>query len=813
MAGRGPIIVDSKRYMESDVRRFLWLTPVLIVLILFYVFRTFRGIVLPLCVSGLAVLWTFGLFAATGGQVSLPITMLPTLVSVICLSDTIHILAHYYEHAAESPSRRDALVRTMSFMVRTCFLTTLTTAVGIGSLGLTGMRSLEVFALWSAIGIVISFILSIIVMPATLAMLPRPTDKTHVRLRESLSSRAMRGAVAITRTRPVVLALVVLGCVAIGAGLFRIELDTRFSSNIPQTAPSWQASQLLKEKLSGTSVLHVVLEGGEYAFEEPTALRSVDELQRFLTAQAEINYATSVADLIAETHQQFAGGDTSGLPDDGRVITDYFVYLSQTELLDRMANADRSRVVLFAAMNEMGTSAQIELLKRIDAWGAEHLPSGLTLHTTGTAKLFATTSHRLVTGQVRSLSFTFLALTLILMIALRSPRLGLISMIPNTIPVLLTLGAMGYLGIPLGTSTIMISCVAIGIAVDDTIHFLSRYLHEARISDDPYRVDHPEHRPRHPVHDHGVRRRLRRLRVLQLRADPALRSAHRVRHDRGADRRYADPPGAATPRRSAVDGVSLALVKLGGSIATDADATEHGLVAVGRLVRLARELSSWDGGLIVVHGTGAIGKPAAIREGFEDSGRLPSSRTDVALRIKEDLAALTGRVVRALASGGIDAVPVDVTGTLDSESRRDVTDLDVLRRSLDSGQRPVLRGDMVRETRGGHRVLSSDEIMSRLAAALKPAVAAFVTDVDGVLDDRGRVIDTLHGDRLADVLAGESDERDVSGGMSGKIEHALRTARHAGRCVIVNGAIEGRVADLLSGATPVHTRVIAVAEG
>lgn len=486
-AGRGPIIADSMRYMRSDLRRFLWLTPVLIVALLFYLFRSARGVIVPLTVSALAVLWTFGLFLATGNQVSLPITMLPTLIAVICLSDTIHIMSHYLETIARHGERRAALLETMDHMIGACLLTSLSTAVGIGSLILSGMLSLQQFAIWASIGILIAYLLSVGLVPAILALLPPPSQRVQGLVESSLIARAMQATVRLVfGHRALGLALTAIG-IALTCGIGLIQVDTRFSSNIPASAPSGQASELLKSKLSGTSMVQIVIDGAPYTFEEPEHLRAVKQVEDLLLAQPEINHVTSVVDLIEETHRQFdpTAGGSQAIPDDGRELTDYFVYLSQTDLLDRLANADRSRVVLYAAMNELGTAAQLDLLHRVDDFARRELPATLTLHSTGTAKLFATTSHKLVNGQVRSLAFTSLALALMLIIALRSIRLGLLSMIPNAIPVVLTLGAMGYLGIPLGTSTIMISCIAIGIAVDDTIHFLSRYLRESATSSDP----------------------------------------------------------------------------------------------------------------------------------------------------------------------------------------------------------------------------------------------------------------------------------------------------------------------------------------
>lgn len=498
LAGRGPIIVDSQRYVESDFKRFLWLTPVLIILLLVYLLRSLTGVLIPLGITGLSVFWTFGLFLAAGNQISLVITMMPTLIAVIGLSDTIHIIAHYYEQTAEGSDRRSALLRTTEHMVGTCFLTSLTTAIGIGSLALSGLRSIQMFALWSAIGIGVAYLLAVTAVPALLAIVPPPTGRNRLRFANSLTS-ALMVRIADSKHVRAMAACVLIGSAIMSLGIFRLVVDTRFSANLPDNAPANTASKLLQEKLSGTNFLNVVLEGPEYAFEEPAALQCAAKLQQFLVAQPEINHAFSAVDLIRELHtptttdDDTSGADDSnanaslGVPNDaGAIATDFF-RLRQTAMLNRLIDEDARTLCIYARLNDTGTSQQIKLLERIEAFGAQHVPSDLTLRTTGSAKLFAVTSHELVTGQTRSLLFSFLGLAVVMIVALRSFRLTLLSMIPNTLPVLVTLGFMGFMGIPLGTATVMISCIAIGIAVDDTVHFIARYRRELGRNPDPVR--------------------------------------------------------------------------------------------------------------------------------------------------------------------------------------------------------------------------------------------------------------------------------------------------------------------------------------
>lgn len=252
------------------------------------------------------------------------------------------------------------------------------------------------------------------------------------------------------------------------------------------------------------------------------------------------------------------------------------------------------------------------------------------------------------------------------------------------------------------------------------------------------------------------------------------------------------------------------LAKLGGSITTCPDA--DGRVHEPRLRALARALAPHaEAGLILVHGTGHVGKPAAVRYGFERTGRVEAARASIALRIKNDLAELNTRVVRILLDAGLPAVSMRAedhlpVGEPDADPRPER-----LAAALEAGLVPVLHGDMVRATAGAWRVLSSDEILERVAERLRPRFAAFLTDVDGVLgvDDEGReaLLPDLDDAALARVARRGSDDRDVSGGMRAKVAAARRTAAFSGSCHILDGTDPARLAALLRGESPPGTRI------
>lgn len=257
-------------------------------------------------------------------------------------------------------------------------------------------------------------------------------------------------------------------------------------------------------------------------------------------------------------------------------------------------------------------------------------------------------------------------------------------------------------------------------------------------------------------------------------------------------------------------------MKIGGSIATDPGATDrvHGsrIRALAAVVVDAIDAGRVGPGVVIVHGTGHVGKPAAIQHGFHRTGRLEAARRNIALAIKNDLADLNTRVTAHLLAAGLPAVAIHAEDALPVEAGRTPTAPHRLIDAIDAGLVPVLYGDMVQAQHGAWRVLSSDEIIVHLADLLRPRITAFLSDVDGVLAidrETGREVlltelTPKDDDRVAKRA---SDERDVSGGMSAKIETARRAAGCSGTCHILSGTHPERLRDLVGGLDTTSTRI------
>ncbi|HDH96479.1 MAG TPA: RND family transporter, partial [Proteobacteria bacterium] len=487
--------VEALKTMKRDMKEFAWLTPIIVIITLFFAFRNLRGVVVPHAILFTSVVWTLGVFMWRGNAISMITTMLPTLIGVICLSDVIHIITRYYEESYKSRDKKQVLENTLAHMIEPCFLTSSTTAVGFGSLATSRLLQVKLFGYYSALGIMISYILAITLTPVILSFLPLPRAGLRKRYQTGALTKVLNSVEDfVERDRFVVFTITAICVIAAIVGITRIRVETRISEFLPQNSPSVVGLRFLCEKFAGVSSLEMTLSGPPEIFKEPEALKAVSKLQDFLESLPEVDKVYSFANFVKKFNQAMHEGKEEfyTIPDSRDLIAQYLLLFSMTgreDLLGAFINYDYSWTRISARIKSMGSKGHLELLRKVEAWADKNLPKTvngkkLEFRTTGIVKLYAVITTALINSQLKSLGLALVFITILMIIHMRSLKIGLVSMIPNVIPIIITLGFMGWLDIALNVATVMISCIALGIAVDDTIHYLARYKHEVRSDED-----------------------------------------------------------------------------------------------------------------------------------------------------------------------------------------------------------------------------------------------------------------------------------------------------------------------------------------
>jgi predicted RND superfamily exporter protein len=454
--------------------------PILLctVLAIFAMFRSWRRTLLTLGAVLVSVVWTIGLYDLFGFNFNVLSSMIVPLVIVLAIADDVHIIQHYQEERRRGTAEQ-AFKKTVSHLMAPLFAASGTTALGMASLATSQVVAVREFGLGSAIGVMVDFAISIILMPTMLGWLkPEP----RLAPQEAWFLRPME-AVARLSTRHARMILVVASAIAVVAtlGLLRLRVDTNHINFFSPRHPLGESAAVIDTKLSGIYTFQILLEGPPDSLAQPDALRRMDRLEQELRPLPFVRKVTGVVDYVKRVHLQLAG--VAAVPEDAPAVAQELFVFSLADAgraeLEHVASSDMSRAQITVKLASMSSDLVFEQVG-IAQQKADEIFAGsdVTPTVTGSGKLFAILDHYLVVSQISSFATAFVTVFAVIFLVFRSWRFGALAIVPNLFPVLAIFGVMGWLDITLNVATVMLASVALGIVDDDTIHFISRYRRE-----------------------------------------------------------------------------------------------------------------------------------------------------------------------------------------------------------------------------------------------------------------------------------------------------------------------------------------------
>ena len=486
------LVAVMNDYCLQDLEIFLPIGILLNILILSFVYRSAAGVLVTLGATSLSVMWTMGLMGLFHLPITVGTTMLPVLIMVISVSDAVHLITQYYEGIGHGQKKDKALETAIVKVGTPCFLTSITTGMGFSSLLLSDLRPVRDFGLFAAIGIFFAFVIFIFLVPVALSYLKTPSLQATNRLKTGRASRTMNRISRMTWNHPY--KILVTGAVIMGLGIYgitKIRVDTKFYDYFYESDPFTQSIRFIDRNLTGIEPLRILLNTGrEGGIKDPAFLRKVDDLEAFLRTYPEVSRVTAMPDLLRRMHRLMNedNPEYERLPASREVIAEYIFLLSLAggdELMELLANYDLSTAQVVAMLRLVGTSRQEAIVRDLEVYLEKNFQQPISCQTTGAAALNATIANHLVRSQIKTFAVAFVLIFCAMTLLFRSIRIGLLSIVPNIIPLTLTAGLMGFSGISLNVVTVMVASVAIGIAVDDTIHILAQYRLEFGENPDP----------------------------------------------------------------------------------------------------------------------------------------------------------------------------------------------------------------------------------------------------------------------------------------------------------------------------------------
>jgi predicted RND superfamily exporter protein len=471
----------------------IWTPPlitIIIAIVLAISFRTLIGIIAPLLTVGAGVILTLGTISALGYSLSMISVLVPPLLMILGLSYAVHVTSEYHQLRHKPDPDNVIIQQTLKHMTLPVLLTGLTTIAGFIALMANPISAVQEFGIFSAIGVVYITILSITFTPALLKLLDRNRG-TGTTSENSIPVKGFDRFVDrialfdLKHRRGIFVAFGLLFLLSL-AGMTKIHVSTESITNFSPDSDVRRGFDIVNNKLGGANHFYIVIEGTHTdTFKEPRNLEILKELQDWLEQQPEVGGTLSIADYLMLINQAFNDNDPAfyAIPENKRLITQ-LLFLSSSDELDSIVDNRYRTANLVVRSRVINSDHMSDLLDRIKS-RLEPFPEHLTPVITGNPVLISETLTDIIVGQSKSVALALLFVYAILAVMFMSPRIGAIALLPNIIPVAVYFGSLGFFGISLNPSTSLIAPMVLGIAIDDTIHYFSRFNREVhRHADD-----------------------------------------------------------------------------------------------------------------------------------------------------------------------------------------------------------------------------------------------------------------------------------------------------------------------------------------
>ena len=478
--------VFGARFLKGDLLKFLPLSALIVMIVLAWTFRTPRGVLIPMSTVGLGVVWTAGLMATTDTAINLGTVILPPLLMAIGVAYAIHMMSRYYQEIEEEPGRSvdEIITSTMEHVRLPVFVAAATTLAGFLTFTLMPIRAIREFGIFSSFGLTATLIGSFAILPAVLKLLPREQPRPRTQQRETLLMRMLRGCgwIAVHR-RNTALTIGFLLCVLSLWGATKVRVETDFLGFFDPRGSIRMENQEISSHLAGTQAISVIVDGGSpQSVTRLEILEGIRDLQAHINTRPGVDKTISIVDFLEQLRHAL-DPEADPFPASQAEIEQLLILVSPSDLRS-MLNQDASRANLLVRTTLSGSEEVRDFVENVRAFGAERFPRGVLVRPTGTVVLLNRSADALAAGQITGLWQVFVVLLILMCLMFLSIRVGLLSLIPNVVPIIILFGIMGWTGIDLNISTALIAAMAIGIAIDDTIHYLGTFSGELRKTGD-----------------------------------------------------------------------------------------------------------------------------------------------------------------------------------------------------------------------------------------------------------------------------------------------------------------------------------------
>ena len=473
----------SQSFAEAAKRDLSTLTPLMfliIAVVLIVATRSISGTVASMVVVTLSAATAMGAAGWFGVPLSPPASGAPTIILTVAVADCVHLLISALVSRGQGMDKKQAIIESLKINAQPVFLTSVTTAIGLFSLNLSDAPPYRDLGTISGMGALFAWFLSMTLFPALLTLLPMKASSAVDK--QSAAMRVIANWV-IERRKPLLITMMGLAIFST-ALLPRLTFNDRFVEYFDETMDFRVASDWAADNLTGIYILNYSLPGQDAgSIADPDYLANIDAFATWLRAQPEIKHVASFSDVIKRINKSMNGDrpDFYKLPDNRELAAQYLLLYEMSlpyglDLNDQL-NVDKSATRMVVTTSDLGTQQIKAVRARARTWLSENTPDRMLVDPSGQSVMFAYIGERNLRSMVTGTFIAFVLISACLILALRSLRLGLISLLPNIAPPAVAMGLFSLFQTEVGFWTAFVTATAIGLIVDATVHILTKYRH------------------------------------------------------------------------------------------------------------------------------------------------------------------------------------------------------------------------------------------------------------------------------------------------------------------------------------------------
>ncbi len=465
---------------QDDTSTLVPLMYLIIIIGIGLLLRSIAASFVALVIIGYSTVVAMGIMGYLGILITSPTAAAPVIIMTLAVADSVHILSTLYAEMRNGMTKKEAILESLRINLQPVFITSLTTAIGFLSMNTSDVPPFRELGNIVAIGVLAAFLFSIVLLPAIIAVLP-----IKVRQREA-GSKLVGEMVAnwVVNNRKILLISTSVAMIIISLGTLRMELNDNFIEYLSSDYKIRSDTELIAhEELTGLDLIEYSVPSGKSGgISNPEYLKHLDELGKWFERQPDVMTVATFADTMKRLNQNMNQNDPKmyKVPASSNLAAQYLL-LYEMSLpygmdLNNRIDVDKANTRLTVILQRTSAKRLRDLDEDARAWMKSNLPESMFSYGTGLSIVFAHISKRNIDTMLKGISLALILISLILIFALGSIKYGLISLIPNLFPAILAFGLWGYIDGKVGLAVALVVAISLGVVVDDTVHFLSKYL-------------------------------------------------------------------------------------------------------------------------------------------------------------------------------------------------------------------------------------------------------------------------------------------------------------------------------------------------